>query len=241
MMAAAATGHNPARSHGTETQAQATGPPIFWRSGRAYADLRAYADVGGGREALCEPDSKWGTTEEAIAEALFAARVTELQERRRGRVGADGGKRHTTLLVLYGELLLPDDTPLLERLVRESRTWALVDGLAASVAGSLVERFPDAMHPRLARWAKDDDFWLRRASLLAYLTGLRRGAGHFDRFTALADPMLEDRELFIRKAIGWVLRETARKRPELVTRWLEPRRDRASGLTVREAYRHIDR
>jgi 3-methyladenine DNA glycosylase AlkD len=85
----------------------------------------------------------------------------------------------------------------------------------------------------------DDDFWLRRASLLAYLPGLRRGEGDFDRFVALADPMLEDREFFIRKAIGWVLRETAKKRPALVVDWLEPRLDRASGLTVREAIKHV--
>jgi 3-methyladenine DNA glycosylase AlkD len=128
---------------------------------------------------------------------------------------------------------------LLEPLIRESRTWALVDGLAATVTGGLRERFPDEVNPVLARWAVGDHFWLRRASLLAYLPGLRRGEGDFDRFVALADPMLEDREFFIRKAIGWVLRETAKKRPALVVDWLEPRLDRASGLTVREAIKHV--
>jgi 3-methyladenine DNA glycosylase AlkD len=47
--------------------------------------------------------------------------------------------------------------------------------------------------------------------------------------------MLDEREFFIRKAIGWVLRETARKQPDLVYAWLEPRAGRASGVTVREA------
>jgi hypothetical protein len=61
--------------------------------------------VGGEREALCEPDAKWGTTDEGIAGALFAARVTALQEKRRGRIGADGGKRHTTLDVLVRDHL----------------------------------------------------------------------------------------------------------------------------------------
>jgi 3-methyladenine DNA glycosylase AlkD len=143
------------------------------------------------------------------------------------------------LLDLYDDRLSPRDAPLLERLLRESRTWALVDGLAATVTGGLRERFPHELDPVLARWAVDDDFWLRRASLLAYLPGLRRGEGDFDRFAALADPMLEDREFFIRKAIGWVLRETAKKRPALVVAWLEPRLDRASGLTVREAIKHV--
>jgi 3-methyladenine DNA glycosylase AlkD len=51
--------------------------------------------------------------------------------------------------------------------------------------------------------------------------------------------MLDEREFFIRKAIGWVLRETGRKRPELVSEWLLPRAARASGVTVREAVKHL--
>lgn len=51
--------------------------------------------------------------------------------------------------------------------------------------------------------------------------------------------MLEEKELFIRKAIGWVPCETGKKRPELVAGWLEPRARRASGLTFREATRSL--
>ena len=123
---------------------------------------------------------------------------------------------------------------LLERLLRESRTWALVDGLAASVGGPLVERAPGAAAV-LDRWAVDDDFWIRRAALLASLESLRRGEGDFERFGKYADAMLDEKEFFIRKAIGWVLRDTARKRPDMVFGWLLPRATRASGVTLREA------
>lgn len=51
--------------------------------------------------------------------------------------------------------------------------------------------------------------------------------------------MLEEKEFFIRKAIGWVLRDTAKKRPELVFDWLLPRAHRASGVTIREAVKHL--
>jgi 3-methyladenine DNA glycosylase AlkD len=51
--------------------------------------------------------------------------------------------------------------------------------------------------------------------------------------------MLDEREFFIRKAIGWVLRETARKRPDLVYGWLLPRAMRASGVTIREAIKPL--
>jgi 3-methyladenine DNA glycosylase AlkD len=52
--------------------------------------------------------------------------------------------------------------------------------------------------------------------------------------------MLDEREFFIRKAIGWILRDTGRRRPELVADWIEPRTARASGVTVREAVKHLD-
>ena len=142
------------------------------------------------------------------------------------------------LLQQNQELLRPADIKLLERFLRESRTWALVDSLSASVVGPLVERNP-ALVKVLDRWATDADFWIRRSALLALLGGLRRGEGDFDRFSKYADAMLEEKEFFIRKAIGWVLRETAKKRPDLVYQWVLPRAARASGVTLREAVKPL--
>jgi 3-methyladenine DNA glycosylase AlkD len=144
------------------------------------------------------------------------------------------------LLDMHGALLLPADLSLVERLIRESHTWALVDALSAHVAGSLVERHP-TLARRLDRWARDPDFWLRRASMLSLLVPLRRGGGDFHRFGRYADAMLDEREFFIRKAIGWVLREVSKKRPALVADWLAPRMHRASGVTRREALKYLDR
>ena len=141
-------------------------------------------------------------------------------------------------LDVRGALLLAEDLTLIERLLRESKTWALVDGLAEHVAGGLVERFP-ALNCTLDRWAMDADFWLRRAALLALLRPLRRGAGDFDRFAGYADAMLEEREYVIRKAIGWALREVAKQRPDLVAAWLAPRTHRRSGVTLREAVKYL--
>lgn len=159
-------------------------------------------------------------------EALWARRVHEL------RMAA------VELLVLRGELLRATDIRWLERLIREADTWALVDVLAATVAGALVERHP-ALGRTLDRWAKDELFWVRRAALLVLLGPLRRGAGDFARFGRYADAMLEAREFFIRKAIGWILRDTSRKRPALVRDWLAPRATRASGVTMREAVKYL--
>jgi 3-methyladenine DNA glycosylase AlkD len=130
------------------------------------------------------------------------------------------------------------DVPLLEQIVRESRTWALVDYLAVDVLGRLVESDMAGLTPIMDRWATDDDFWIRRASLLAELRPIRRGAD-LDRFLARAEPMLGETEFFIRKAIGWVLREAGKRRPDEVAAWLRPRTHRASGVTMREAVKYL--
>jgi 3-methyladenine DNA glycosylase AlkD len=130
------------------------------------------------------------------------------------------------------------DLPFVERLIRDSRTWALVDGLAGDVAGAVVAREPEAAEPYLDRWAADADFWVRRSALLAELKPLRAGAP-FDRFGRHADALLDEKEFFIRKAIGWVLRETGKRRPDEVIDWLAPRSQRASGVTMREAVRYL--
>jgi 3-methyladenine DNA glycosylase AlkD len=142
------------------------------------------------------------------------------------------------LIETYPALVAPGDLPLLERLVRESKTWALVDGLAGDVLGELLVRRPEAA-PELDRWASDRDFWVRRSALLAQIKPLKAGTP-FDRFARYADAMLDEKEFFIRKAIGWVLRETAKTRPDEVFEWLAPRAGRASGVTKREAIKYLD-
>jgi 3-methyladenine DNA glycosylase AlkD len=143
------------------------------------------------------------------------------------------------LLTDRRKLLDAADASLVEAMLRTSGTWALVDGLAADVMGSLVERFPGLL-VTLDDWVADDNLWLRRSALLALLVPLRRGeTANFERFARYADAMLDEREFFIRKAIGWVLRETAKKQPDLVADWLEPRVHRISGVTLREAVRWL--
>jgi 3-methyladenine DNA glycosylase AlkD len=144
----------------------------------------------------------------------------------------------TVLLQRDAARLAVDDLPLLERLLRESHTWALVDYLAGDVLGALVLADPIGMTPHMDRWAADPDFWIRRASLLAELLPIRRGQA-LDRFLARADLMLDEREFFIRKAIGWVLREAGKRRPDEVAAWLAPRTHRASGVTMREAVKRL--
>ena len=142
------------------------------------------------------------------------------------------------LLRARASMLRSEDVDLLEDLLRRSGSWAYVDAIAIYLVGLLVERDP-RLDRRLDRWVKDDDFWIRRSALLALLPPLRRGAGDWPRFVRYADALLEEKEFFIRKAIGWVLREVSKKHPDRVRAFLGERRGRVSGVTRREAERYL--
>jgi len=125
-----------------------------------------------------------------------------------------------------------------EAWIREAHGWAYVDPLAGGIAGLIALRHPDAW-PVIDAWAVDEDFWVRRSALLTLLPGIRRGQPDHARFERYATPMLAEKEFFIRKAIGWVLRETARKDPAYVAGWTRAHLGQMSGVTFREAVRRL--
>lgn len=142
------------------------------------------------------------------------------------------------LLSRYASLLAERDLPWLLGFVRRSKTWAHVDWLAADVIGGVVGESRTALR-RLPVWARDGNFWVRRTALLAQLRPLSHEAGDFALFARLATPMLGEREFFIRKAVGWVLREVSKKRPRLVFEFLREHREEVSGLTLSEGAKYL--
>jgi len=142
------------------------------------------------------------------------------------------------LLELYSDKLRASDMARVEQLLRDSNGWAHVDWLSIRVAGALVERWVGAER-RLSRWARDENFWIRRAAMLSLLIPLRRGEGNFELFAGFASAMIEEREFFIRKAIGWVLRDVGKKRSRSTHAFLREHIDRVSGLTLREGVKYL--
>jgi len=148
--------------------------------------------------------------------------------------------RSVGLVMLEREVssLVSADLPWLIELVRRGGSWGHVDLLATNVIGAVVTADPKTRR-WLPKWAKDDDFWVRRTALLAQVRELKRGRGDFELFERIAAPMLPEREFFIRKAIGWVLRETSKRRPELSHRFLAANLEHVSGLTLREGAKYL--
>jgi 3-methyladenine DNA glycosylase AlkD len=144
------------------------------------------------------------------------------------------------LLEAWQRCTVAADLSRLERMLRESHTWAYVDEIAVYLVGPLIAD-DRSLEPILDRWARDANFWIARAAMLARLYPMRKGKldPHFDRFAQHADTLLETKQFFLRKAIGWILREVSKRDPGRVAAWLEPRMGRASGVTIREAVKYL--
>jgi 3-methyladenine DNA glycosylase AlkD len=129
----------------------------------------------------------------------------------------------------------------IETMIRAAAGWALVDPLAGDIAGRIALSDPRSAWPVIDRWARDDDFWVRRGALLCLLPGIRANRPDLDRLDRYARAMLTEKEFFIRKAIGWVLRELSKKDPGYVAAWTEHHLTQMSGVTFREAVRRLPR
>lgn len=127
--------------------------------------------------------------------------------------------------------------PLYERMIREGAWWDTVDELARFPVGALLLEHRAAMRPVLERWIRDDCLWIRRAALLAHQKHRERTdeAQLFDHCLRLA----AEQGFFIRKAIGWALREHSKTRPEAVAAFIDAHRGELSGLSIREGLKRI--
>ncbi|MFH8249874.1 DNA alkylation repair protein [Microbacterium sp. B2969] len=128
----------------------------------------------------------------------------------------------------------PAVVPLVEHMVRAGQWWDFTDDLAHRLAEALDAR-PEDTAALLRVWSRDEDFWMRRIAIIAQL-------GRGDRvdpvlLTDVIEPNAADREFFIRKAIGWALREYARVEPDWVRRFVAGHE--LSPLSVREALKHL--
>ena len=126
---------------------------------------------------------------------------------------------------------------LYQRLITEGAWWDFVDEIASHLVGRVVLTDRERMRPVLEAWIDHPDLWIRRTAILSQL-------GHKENtdWPILADFCLRrahEKEFFIRKAIGWALREYARVQPDLVRDFANEHREELSSLSYREATKHL--
>jgi 3-methyladenine DNA glycosylase AlkD len=121
-------------------------------------------------------------------------------------------------------------------LISTKSWWDTVDELAAHVVGPLVAADP-ALALTIDAWAQDADKWLVRTAIL-YQNRYREATDAQRLFRICAD-QAESTDFFIRKAIGWALREYAKTDPDAVRAFVASHRGTLSSLSAREALRNI--
>lgn len=131
-----------------------------------------------------------------------------------------------------------DDVARYERLVVEGAWWDLVDPIATRVGPRLFAIDPQRATGVVRRWAGSPDLWLRRSALLAQRG--RRDATDEALLFELCAAMAGERDFFVRKAIGWALRDYAATAPDAVAAFVAAHPE-LSALSVREATRHLAR
>lgn len=131
----------------------------------------------------------------------------------------------------------PTLLPLIEELARTRSWWDTVDSLSACVANLV------AAHPKLAeemdRWVADPDIWVARVAILHQLG--RGSKTDESRLFRLCLARAHEREFFIRKAIGWALRDYAWRNPDAVDAFVSDHRRELSALTIREATKNLEK
>jgi len=126
--------------------------------------------------------------------------------------------------------------PLYEEMIVTGAWWDHVDAVAPRV-GRLLPEHAAAVRGRLLAWSNAPDRWLRRASIIAQLGAKERT--DVALLTRVIDGNAADPDVFVRKAIGWSLRDYARSDPEWVRGFVAARASALSPLSRREATKHL--
>lgn len=139
----------------------------------------------------------------------------------------------------YERFITPVSLPLYERMIREGAWWDFVDEIAVNLVGAVYGNFRAQTRPTIERWIDDEDLWIRRSALLSHLKHKR--ATDAPQLFRHCLKRAHEPEFFIRKAIGWILREYSKTDPRAVRKFLATNRKRLSKLSFDEGSKHLSR
>ena len=130
-----------------------------------------------------------------------------------------------------------DALPLYEELIVTGAWWDLVDSVATHPVAELLARQRAPMTPTLLAWSRSPDRWLRRAAIICQVNA--KAGTDLELLYACIEPNLQERDFFIRKAIGWALRAYAWTDPDEVAGYVRANEPRLSALSRREALKNL--
>ena len=138
---------------------------------------------------------------------------------------------------LYRSWLRPDAVPLCEILIVEGAWWDIVDNVATRQLGHILSIARKEVAPTMWNWATSENRWKRRTSILVQLK--HKHETDLELLSYAITQSLDDEDFFLRKSIGWALRQYARTDPNWVVGFVETNIKRLSKLSRREALRNL--
>jgi 3-methyladenine DNA glycosylase AlkD len=131
-----------------------------------------------------------------------------------------------------------DALPMYEEMITTGAWWDYVDSIASHRLGELLRLYPAEMRRVLRKWAKSDDMWKRRSAILAQL-GFKADTDLALLYDCIR-PSIREKAFFLRKAIGWALRQLAKTDAKEVARYVAEHEAHLSPLSRREALKNVD-
>ena len=127
--------------------------------------------------------------------------------------------------------------PMYEEMIVTGAWWDLVDALASHRLGDILRNDPAPMRRTILAWSRDRDMWKRRSSILCQLRF--KQDTDLELLYACIEPSLSSKEFFLRKAIGWALRQYAWTDAGEIVRYVRKHENELSGLSKREALKNV--
>jgi 3-methyladenine DNA glycosylase AlkD len=137
----------------------------------------------------------------------------------------------------YRKFRTLDALAMYEEMIMTGAWWDYVDSIASHRLGELLRLHPAKMGRVLRKWAKSDDMWKRRSAILAQL-GFKADTDLALLYDCIR-PSIREKEFFLRKAIGWALRQFAKTDPKEVSRYVAEHEAQLSPLSRREALKNL--
>ncbi|MEC5148061.1 DNA alkylation repair protein [Chitinophaga sp. 212800010-3] len=129
----------------------------------------------------------------------------------------------------------PDDIHLFEYMITHKSWWDSVDSVVSALAGPWFKKFPAAQPAITDRWISSDNFWLQRSAII-FQNAYKKDTDEKLLYRYI-QRCASSNEFFIRKAIGWALREYSKTNPESVRKFVM--QTPLASLSQREALRRI--
>jgi len=143
------------------------------------------------------------------------------------------------LLSKYSKQLKNDDYQLFEFMIITKSWWDSVDYIASNLVGTYFKLYPELKKPVSVKWINSDNMWLQRVAIIFQLK--YKGDTDTELLFEFIKRHCSSNEFFIRKAIGWALREYSKTNPESVLDFVQKHERRLSGLSKRKALKIINR